>query len=269
MRSSILLLSAIAAFLDIASAHGFVTGVKANGAWTAGSDPVWWYHPANSRPQTAGWDALNQDIGFVEPAAMGTADVNCHKSASAGRLYANVNAGDTIQFSWNTWPDSHKGPIINYIAPCNGEVTQGAIDNRVATNVYIIGDCTTLSPTSLRWFKISQTAILTTSPITWVTDALIAFNFTTSTVLPKNLAPGNYVIRHEIIALHGAQNDNGAQLYPQCLNLKVGGSGTVKPTGGVEGTKLYRRDEEGIRFNVYAGKTSYTFPGPAVWTGAD
>lgn len=120
MHSSIFLLSAAAALLDSASAHGFVTGVNVKGAWTAGSDPVWYYYPANSRPQTAGWDALNQDIGFVEPASMGTADVNCHKSATAGRLYTNVNAGDTIQFAWSTWPDSHKGPIINYIAPCNG-----------------------------------------------------------------------------------------------------------------------------------------------------
>jgi cellulase len=121
MHSSIILLSAAAALLDIASAHGFVTGIKVKGTWTAGSDPVWWYHASNDRPQTAGWDALNQDIGFVEPASMGTSDVNCHKSATAGRLYANVNAGDTIEFAWNTWPDSHKGPIINYIAPCNGK----------------------------------------------------------------------------------------------------------------------------------------------------
>jgi cellulase len=122
MHTPSLLLS-VAAVLSTVSAHGFVTGIRANGAWTKGSDPVWWYSPANSRPQTAGWDALNQDIGFVEPAAMGTADVNCHKSATAGRLYANVNAGDTIDFLWNTWADSHKGPIINYIAPCNGEST--------------------------------------------------------------------------------------------------------------------------------------------------
>jgi cellulase len=58
-------------------------------------------------------------------------------------------------------------------------------------------------------------------------------------------------------------------LYPQCLNLKVGGIGSVKPAGGVEGSALYRRDEKGIRFNVYTNPTSYPFPGPAVWTAAD
>lgn len=248
MHSSILLLAATSALWESASAHGFVKGVNVKGTWTAGSDPVWWYYSADNRPQTAGWDALNQDIGFVEPASVGSTDVNCHKSATAGRLYANVNAGDTIQFAWNTWPDSHKGPIINYIAPCNG-------------------DCSTLTSSSLRWSKISQAAIVT--PGTWVTDTLIKNNFTTSTVIPAKLAPGNYVIRHEIIALHGGQNDNGAQLYPQCLNLKVGGSGSVKPTGGVAGTALYKKDEAGIKFNIYTNPTTYTFPGPALWTAAN
>ena len=120
MHASTLLLPAIAALLDTASAHGFITGVKIGSTWTKGSDPVWYYYSADQRPQTAGWDSLNQDNGFVEPASFQTADVNCHKSATAGKLYASVNPGDTIALSWNTWPDSHKGPIINYIAPCNG-----------------------------------------------------------------------------------------------------------------------------------------------------
>lgn len=120
MHSSALLLGAAALFLDTVSAHGFVTNVNIAGTSTKGSDPVWYYLSKESRAQTAGWDSLNQDLGFVEPAAAGTVDVNCHKSATAGRLYANANPGDTIEFVWNTWPDSHKGPIINYIAPCNG-----------------------------------------------------------------------------------------------------------------------------------------------------
>ncbi|CAI9636778.1 unnamed protein product [Alternaria burnsii] len=248
MYTSALFLGALAVLLDTASAHGFVKGVNVKGTFTNGSDPVWYYYAKDARPQTAGWDALNQDIGFVEPNSVGTADVNCHKSATAGRLYANVNAGDTIEFEWNTWPDSHKGPIINYIAPCDG-------------------DCTTLTPGALRWSKISQSAII--SPGTWVTDKLITDKFKVSTVLPAKLAPGNYVIRHEIIALHGGQNVNGAQLYPQCLNLKVGGSGSVKPSAGVPGTSLYTKDMPGIVFNIYTNPTTYTFPGPALWTAAN
>jgi hypothetical protein len=84
---------------------------------------------------------------------------------------------------------------------------------RTTTNIPS-GDCTTLPASSLRWSKISQSAIV--SPNTWVTDTLIKNNFKVSATIPKKLAPGNYVIRHEIIALHSAGNDNGAQLYPQC-----------------------------------------------------
>jgi cold shock CspA family protein len=120
MRSSTVLVALTSSLLSQVDAHGFIRGVTVNGAWTAGSDPVWYYYASDQKPVTAGWDSLNQDNGFVEPASMGTADVNCHKSATAGKAYVNVNAGDEVKFYWNTWPDSHKGPIINYIAPCNG-----------------------------------------------------------------------------------------------------------------------------------------------------
>jgi lytic cellulose monooxygenase (C1-hydroxylating) len=112
----------LAACLPLASAHGFVRGVRVNGQWTAGSDPVWFYSPAGQGPVTAGWDSLNQDLGFVEPARFGTSDIACHKSATAGKNFITVPAGTTIEIFWNTWPDSHKGPIIDYIAPFNGRL---------------------------------------------------------------------------------------------------------------------------------------------------
>ncbi|PSN66447.1 glycoside hydrolase [Corynespora cassiicola Philippines] len=251
MYSTAILVTALATLLDTASAHGFVKTITAGGRAFPGSDPVWFYHPASTRPVTTGWDALNQDNGFVEPAAFGSADINCHKSATAGKSYVELNAGDKIDFQWNTWPDSHKGPIINYIAPCNG-------------------DCSTLSPSSLRWTKISQGGLITPGGSGyWVTDEMMDNNFVSSTVIPRNLKAGNYVIRHEIIALHGGNNDNGAQMYPQCINLKVGGSGTAVPPGGVAGTSLYKRTDPGILFNLYVSPTSYPFPGPALWTGAN
>ncbi|KAF2179518.1 lytic polysaccharide monooxygenase [Zopfia rhizophila CBS 207.26] len=251
MYMSVLLLGAASLLPILTSAHGFVRGVTTSGAWTAGSDPVWYYYPADSKPVTAGWDSLNQDLGFVSPSAYQTNDISCHKSATAGKAYVNVQAGNNIQFYWNTWPDSHKGPIINYIAPCNGE-------------------CTTQSSGNLRWTKISQGGLISGSATgTWVTDTLIQNNFTSSTTIPRNLKAGNYVIRHEIIALHGAQNDDGAQNYPQCLNLKVSGSGTAVPSGGTPATSLYTRTDPGIKFNLYTSFSSYQIPGPAVWTGGN
>jgi lytic cellulose monooxygenase (C1-hydroxylating) len=121
MRSFTALLGLVACVPQLVSAHGFVTGVRVNGVWTASADPVWYYFPSGQAPATAGWNSLNQDLGFVEPAKFGTADIACHKSATAGKNFVNVNAGDTVTLYWNTWPDSHKGPIINYLAPYNGK----------------------------------------------------------------------------------------------------------------------------------------------------
>lgn len=122
MHSSTILLTAAAAFLDLASAHGFVNGIRVNdGAWVPGADPVWYYYTAGTSPATVGWNALNQDLGFVSPDAYTTSDIACHKSATAGQLSVSANAGDTLDITWSTWPsDSHKGPIINYIAQCSG-----------------------------------------------------------------------------------------------------------------------------------------------------
>ncbi|KAI1123015.1 lytic polysaccharide monooxygenase [Nemania abortiva] len=245
--------STIAAFslplIQLASAHGYVSGIKVNqGAWIAGSNPNWYYQPAGTAPKTPGWQALNQDNGFVSPDAYTTSDIACHKSATPGQTYIQANAGDTLTLYWNTWPDTHKGPIINYLAKCSGE-------------------CTAATPGGLSFTKISQSAYLSGSnPGTWVTDTMIAQNFTSDVKIPSSLAAGNYVLRHEIIALHSAGSANGAQSYPQCLNIKVGGSGSTALPAGEAATKFYTPTDPGILFNLYTTFSSYSIPGPSVWT---
>lgn len=82
---------------------------------------------------------------------------------------------------------------------------------------------------------------------------------------------GNFVLRHEIIALHSAGQEDGAQNYPQCINIKVTGGGSAQPcNAGADcrkGTKLYTPKEKGILFNIYTTLTSYPIPGPKVWGG--
>ena len=51
-----------------------------------------------------------------------------------------------------------------------------------------------------------------------------------STNLPNNLAPGEYLVRHEIIALHLATTEGKAEFYPSCQQIKVGGSETGVPS---------------------------------------
>lgn len=76
-------------------------------------------YSSRQAPTTPGWDSLNQDLGFVEPANFGTNNIACYKSVTAGENFINVNSGDTMELYWETWPASHKDSIINYLAPYN------------------------------------------------------------------------------------------------------------------------------------------------------
>lgn len=72
--------------------------------------------------------------------------------------------------------------------------------------------------------------------------------------IPPCLAPGSYLVRHEIIALHSAWAAGEAQFYPSCHQLTVSGSGTVVPTEGlVSFPGAYKADEAGILLNVWNG----------------
>ncbi|KAK5163601.1 uncharacterized protein LTR77_010550 [Saxophila tyrrhenica] len=239
--------AAIAA-LPAVSAHGFVSGIVSGGKWYKGSDPNWFY--GSSKPPTAGWYALNQDNGFVAPDAYGTQDIACHIGATPGTQSIPVKAGSSIDLQWNTWPDSHHGPVIDYLAKCSGS-------------------CSKVDKKSLSWGKIHQGGLLNDAvvPGKWASDKLLANNITHTVKIPASVAPGNYVLRHEIIALHGAGSTNGAQNYPQCINLKISGSGSGVPSG-TPSTKLYKATDPGILVSIYQTLKSYKIPGPALWKGA-
>ena len=86
--------------------------------------------------------------------------------------------------------------------------------------------------------------------------------------IPDQLASGNYLIRHEIIALHNGAAAGGAEFYAGCVQLKVGGDGTEGPTSDelLEFPGAYKDDDAGILVpGIYdgAGK-NYDFPGGPV-----
>jgi hypothetical protein len=41
--------------------------------------------------------------------------------AGSGLETWDLNAGDEISVSWDTWPESHKGPVTEYMAYCGGK----------------------------------------------------------------------------------------------------------------------------------------------------
>ncbi|KAL2108134.1 hypothetical protein VUR80DRAFT_4252 [Thermomyces stellatus] len=232
----------LAALAAVASAHGHVESIIADGQEYPGAVP----HGAD--PANVGWPAQNQDNGFVEPSSFSSPDIICHKGATASENAATVAAGGSVTLNWNTWPESHHGPVIDYIARCDP-------------------DCASVDKTTLSFAKIAEAGLIdgTTGPGTWASDELIADGNSWTVTIPENLAPGNYVLRHEIIALHSAGNENGAQAYPQCVNLEVTGSGSATPEG-VPATEFYTPTDPGILFNLYQENLEYTIPGPALWT---
>ena len=197
--------------------------------------------------------AVLKDVrnGFINPGNFNNPDIICHKSATPGELYATVAAGSTVELQWTKWPESHHGPVIDYLANCNGE-------------------CTNVDKTALKFNKIDEAGLnsWTSKPGNWASDDLIAANMSWTVTIPENVAPGNYVLRHEIIALHSANEKDGAQNYPQCVNLKVTGAGTDKLASGTPGMELYTPEDAGIFVNIYNKMTGYTIPGPKLYSGA-
>jgi len=116
--------------------------------------------------------------------------------------------------------------------------------------------------TKLEFFEIGQAALLDSAKDFWAPNLLIQNNLTWAIQIPDSIAPGNYVLRHEIIALHAANNVGGAQNYPFCFNLAVSSSGSDKPQGQrIQG--MYKSTDPGIYFNLFERKGG-TYPMPGV-----
>ncbi|KAI0012616.1 glycosyl hydrolase family 61-domain-containing protein [Xylariaceae sp. FL0662B] len=245
-------IAAVSALATTAIAHGTVSNFTTDGTGNAGFLLDYYYLKQNtgSFPSIAAWYAEDTDNGFVSPQNYGTADINCHINAEPGALTASVKAGGTVDFEWTTWPHGI-GPVLTYVASCGD-------------------DCSTVDKTALEWIKIDEAGYDTTTS-TWASQTLIDNGSKWTTNVPSDLPSGNYVFRHEIIALHSAGETNGAQNYPQCMNIAVTGGGSGALPEGTLGTELYSAEDPGIHFNPYTTITSYTIPGPALFgsSGSD
>lgn len=159
-----------------------------------------------------------------------------------------VQPGDSVGFTINA-NIGHPGPLHVYMSK--------APDGTSASDYDGSGD----------WFKVyaATTSEITDEGLQWasyVGGGITNFTF----VLPDDLAAGEYLMRAEHIALHGASTASGAQFYIGCAQLTVGGSGAGTPTDTVSIPGVYDGTEAGILINIYYPvPTSYTDPGPATW----
>ncbi|KAL3490058.1 glycosyl hydrolase family 61-domain-containing protein [Aspergillus germanicus] len=202
------------------SAHGYLKSINVAGQEYGGflAEVYPW---ADTKPDLIAWSTEATDSGYVQ--TVPGPDVICHRGAKPGKLSAPIAAGGTVTVTWNQWLGEHKGPVLNYLAACNG-------------------DCANVQAADLTFFKISESGF---ENGLWGSDVLMQQGNSWDAVIPADIKAGGYVLRHEIVAMHGK-----FQLYPQCVNLQVTGGEEAVPEG-VPGAQLYSGQEPGLNTNVW------------------
>ncbi|KAI1255664.1 hypothetical protein MGN70_002779 [Eutypa lata] len=141
---------------------------------------------------------------------------------------------------------SHKGPISVYLAKVDNAATTGT--------------------TGLKWFKVAEEGLNNGQ---WAVDTMIANKGWNYFTMPSCIAPGDYLMRVELIALHSAYASGQAQFYMECAQIRVTGSGTNAGSDFVSFPGAYSASDPGIMISIYDaqgnpnnGGKAYTIPGP-------
>ncbi|KAG5335216.1 hypothetical protein C0989_001828 [Termitomyces sp. Mn162] len=223
-----------------ALAHGLVTQITVDGKVYPGNT-------VNSKENPS----VIRLVSSTSPVKGATnPDMNCGFGAPQPAAdVGNAMPGSKFEFTWGSgfggnWPHN-TGPLMTYLASC-GSTT-----------------CDKFDSTKAKWFKIDQQGQDASGK--WIQAELPGQPVTVT--LPNTLAPDNYLIRHEIIALQGAVSMGGAEFYPSCSQFTVGGSQTGAPTDKelVSFPGAYSDSDPGIFDpDVFNPGSSYTFPGPPI-----
>ncbi|KAF2791072.1 carbohydrate-binding module family 1 protein [Melanomma pulvis-pyrius CBS 109.77] len=240
--------TAAASLLATASAHGGV------GVYTIGTTAYQGWQPYNS---ASGQSSIQRQYASFNPLMipdLTTVNIRCNNAGILGTgLNAAVAAGATIKTKWTQW--THRpAAIMIYMAKCPS------------------AGCNNWDGAGKVWFKIAHQGLVsgTQNAGKWAGDQ-ITDTLEWVVTIPASLAAGEYLIRHELLALHQANNP---QFYPECAQLTVSGSGTASPPSSalVSFPGAYSASDPGVNFNIDSDAaktaTTYPIPGPAVWNGS-
>lgn len=229
-------------------------------------------------PNGVGWHSSDNDNAniWVDQSYYKSPDFVCGRLYNPGASHAKVAAGGQVVVQWYGWAPNHRGPILDYLANCNGP-------------------CDKVDKARLRFVKVAEMGLV--RPLDkpnaevddnvgfWATDVLFD---TSTTVEPQEISPpdkvyghgptwtirippgfpaGYYVLRHEIIALFAGKDDT--QHYPRCINLDVTGDGRTETPQGVLASELYTADMPGIIVRTWEHPHNYTIPGPQLYKGGN
>ncbi|KAK3316754.1 family 61 glycosyl hydrolase [Apodospora peruviana] len=165
-----------------------------------------------------------------------------------------VTAGTNVSAVWRHTLESgpndvmdagHKGPVMAYLKKVSDAKTDSGVGNG--------------------WFKIQEGGY---SNGKWATNVVIDNKGNQVIPIPSCIANGQYLLRAEMVALHGARSSQGAQLYMECAQIEVtGGTGTATPkTYSIPG--IYKANDPGLLIDIYSQKANfqYVIPGPPLFT---
>lgn len=222
--------------------HGAVTSYSIGGTTYPGYTG---FSPASSPPTIEWqWPDYNPTLDPSDSKVM------CNGGTSAP-LSATIAAGSKITAFWAQWTHV-PGSVSVYLYKCSGAFSS----------------CT---GGGAGWFKIDEAGLLSGTMYdgVWGLGTVDSTKQWTSTI-PPQLAPGNYLIRHELIAVH---QTNTPQFYAECAQLVITGSGSSSPTSEylVAIPGYAKLSDANVKVDIYseAAKTTtcWDVPGPPVWGG--
>ncbi|KFY85080.1 hypothetical protein V500_08736 [Pseudogymnoascus sp. VKM F-4518 (FW-2643)] len=217
------------------AAHGLLFGVRA---------------PDSNYPVQ---DVLSADLtcntGLHSPVSSDV--ITIPAGAKVGTLWQHLIGGPQGENDPdNPIAASHHGPAQVYLAK--------------------VDDASTADGKGLSWTKVALEGL---NNGVWGVDTMVSGGGWWYFTLPSCIAPGDYLMRAELIALHSAYSAGGAQFYMSCANIRVTGSGSTELSGGVSLPGAYSSGDPGITINIYGASGNpdndnkpYVAPGPDVFT---
>lgn len=227
------------------SAHGFVDKVTVGGKTFSGPLPF-------SKNNAA--SPIRKITTTFPITSANDANMNCGIGAVPAAQVAAANPGDKVTLSWKSGENKNWGhsigPIMTYLAQVPAGQTADKFNTRNA-----------------KFFKIDQTGQTGGAGTGWV-QAGIKGGKTYTLTLPSDLPAGDYIMRHELIALHFAQKKDGAQFYPSCIQLRVGGGSNAPKAISAQTVSFpggYTANDKSLFVpDLFKNNFVYTFPGPPV-----
>ncbi|ROT37753.1 hypothetical protein SODALDRAFT_333508 [Sodiomyces alkalinus F11] len=189
---------------------------------------------------TRDWQYVRQNSNNIQPQKeflQPSDDFRCNSGsfANAGRTeVARVSPGTRVGFKlWNRGTIIHPGPMTIHMSRAPGDVRQYRGDGQ--------------------WFKVYEDIICgPMNPLRdtdWCSWGRANVEFT----LPADTPPGQYLVRVEHIAIHGAQSGD-TEFYFTCAQIEVTGNGNGNPGPLVRIPGLYNPNDPALRFFIYGAR---------------